>query len=332
MIIATIDTGTTNTRVKIWRKGGVVTSSNVGVGVRDTSITGSTDKLKQGVGEAVKRALDKAQLAHEDIGLYLASGMITSNVGLHEVPHVQAPAGVAELADHMVSATIEGVVDQPIWFVPGVKNELADITLRNIEAMDIMRGEEVETFGLLDHLSQTGSVLLILPGSHTKFIRVDQHGRISGCVTTMAGELLSVLTTDTILASSLGKSFTETIHREMILRGSECSRQQGLTRACFAVRLLDLFSDSSLDERANFLTGVIVATDLLAVKSGSTLGDCSELTVIIGGSNALAGVFEVLVSEDDYFRGDIIMVDGKAMMDTSGSGAIMAARARGLCS
>lgn len=331
MYIATIDTGTTNTRVKIWREGEVVTSANVGVGVRDTSITGSKDKLKQGVSEAVKLALDKAQLTHEAIGLYLASGMITSNVGLHEVAHVQAPAGIADLANHMVSATIKGVVDQPIWFVPGVKNDLKDITVGNIEAMDIMRGEEVEAFGLLDHLGQTGSALLILPGSHTKFIRVDQSGRISGCITTLAGELLSVLTKDTILASSLGKSFTETIHREMILRGSESTHQQGLTRACFTVRLLDLFSDSSPNERANFLTGAIVATDLLAVKSDSTLGDCRELTVIIGGSNVMAGVFEVLVSEDDYFCGDIITLDGKAMMDTSGSGALMAARARGLC-
>ena len=77
--------------------------------------------------------------------------------------------------------------------------------------------------------------------------------------------------------------------------------------------------------------GAIVANDLLAIKSGSTMGDCRELAVIIGGSNTMAGVFEVLVRQDDYFRGDLVIVDNEVMKDTSGFGAILVARARGLC-
>ena len=243
-----------------------------------------------------------------------------------------APAGVAELAEQMVSATIQGVVDQPIWFIPGVKNNIREITVENCEAMDIMRGEEVETIGILDHLNLSGPALLVLPGSHTKFVRVDQNSRISGCVTTLAGELLSVLTTDTILSSSLEKSFARTPDPEMALRGAEYARKFGLTRTCFTVRILDQFTDSSLNGKANFLAGAIVSTDLSAVKSSSAMGDCRELPVIIGGSNIMAAIFETLLHQDDYFHGDLITVDSDIMKDKAGYGAILAARSRGLCS
>ncbi len=331
MYIATIDTGTTNTRVKLWQEGKVLTSSHVGVGVRDTGITDSKDKLKKGVKDAIDLALNKANLTHHDIELYLASGMITSNVGLFEVPHVFAPAGVAELAEQMVSATIKEVLDQPIWFVPGVKNNIQEITVENCEAMDIMRGEEVETIGLLDHLNISGPALLVLPGSHSKFVRVDRSSRITGSMTTLAGELLSVLTTDTILASSLEKSFAKNLDPEMALRGAEYARKYGLTRTCFTVRLLDQFTDSSLNGKANFLAGAIVSTDLLVVKNSSAMGDCRELPVIMGGSNIMSGIFETLIHQDDYFNGDLITVDSDIMKDKAGYGAILVARSRGLC-
>lgn len=331
MYIATIDTGTTNTRVKLWQEGKVLASSHVGVGVRDTGITGSKDKLKNGVREAIDLALKEANSTHHDIELYLASGMITSNVGLFEVPHVFAPSGVAELAEQMVSATIQEVVNQPIWFIPGVKNNLQEITVENCEAMDIMRGEEVETFGILDHLKLSGPSLLVLPGSHSKFVRVDRNSRISGCVTTLAGELLSVLTRDTILASSLEKSFAQALDSEMVIQGADYARKFGLTRTCFTIRILDQFTDSSLNGKANFLAGAIATTDLLAVKNSSAMGDCRELPVIIGGSNIMAGIFETLLHQDDYFHGDLITVDSNVMKEKAGFGAIMIARSRGLC-
>ena len=237
MYIATIDTGTTNTRVKIWQEGRLLASSHVGVGVRDTSITGSRDKLMQGVRAAVEQAHANAQLNFGKVELYLASGMITSNVGLYEVPHASAPAGISELAERMVSATIPTVIDQPIWFVPGVKNDVPEVKVENCEAMDIMRGEEVEAIGLLSKLNRKGPALFVLPGSHSKFVRIDQKGRISGCVTTMAGELLSVLTTETILANSLNKSFVQKVDPKMAQHGAKQAQQFGLTKTCFSVRM-----------------------------------------------------------------------------------------------
>jgi len=331
MYIVTIDTGTTNTRTKLWQSGKMLCNAHVGVGVRDTSISGSTKKLKQAVSTAIDQVLNEYELSHQDIGLFLASGMITSNVGLLEIPHATAPAGIAELSKHMASKVIPEIIDRPIWFVPGIKNNVHEITVENCEAMDIMRGEEVETLGLLHHLNLKGSALFILPGSHSKFVRVDQNSCITGCVTTLAGELLSVLTTETILAQSLEKSFAQNVEPGMVLKGAEYALRFGLSRTCFSVRILDQFTDSSVNAKANYLAGAIAATDLLAIKKSSALGDCSELPVIIGGSNTMAEIIEVLVHDDDYFCGDLITVDSKDMKNMSGLGSISVAKERGLC-
>ncbi len=93
MHILTIDTGTTNTRVTVWRDQQALCQAARQVGVRDTAISGSPVALQNGVRQTIAAALDDARLEMAQIDLVLGSGMITSNVGLHEVPHVLAPAG-----------------------------------------------------------------------------------------------------------------------------------------------------------------------------------------------------------------------------------------------
>ena len=330
MYIATIDTGTSNTRAKIWNKGKVVSKSFIGVGVRDTAITGSKAKLYQGVREAIKAALDKIGMEASKVDLFLASGMITSNVGLYEVPHVCAPAGVEELAKGMVSAQIDEVIDKPIWFVPGIKNRIKDININNCEEMDIMRGEETETLGIIESLKIEGPAVLILPGSHSKFISLNKSRKITGCVTTLAGELLSVITHNTILANALNNSFAEKINEELIIAGADYSRKVGLGRACFLVRIMDQFTGYTFDDKANFLLGAVLENDLYAVKNSSALKVDPKHPVIIGGSEILKRAFEILIKNDDYFRGKLHVIDDKSMQDMAGFGSIAAAKARGL--
>ena len=330
MHILTIDTGTTNTRTKLWSEGEVVAFSSIEVGVRDTSITGSKEKLQAGVKQAIVETLSNAKCDADQVDLFLAAGMITSNVGLIEVPHVVAPAGVMDLAEGMASANIPEVLDWPIWFVPGIKNDVPTVTPENCEAMDIMRGEEVETFGILEHVGTKGPALLILPGSHTKFVHVDEKGQVTACVTTIAGELLSVITNGTILASALNHSFATTVDEKMVLLGAAEVQAVGLNRTCFSVRILDQFTDLSYEEKASYLAGAVVGTDLMAIKGSHAVGDCRDIPVIVGGTNSLATVFSTLIGKEDHFRGGVNAIDDTVMKDISGSGAIMIAQARGL--
>lgn len=330
MYIATIDTGTSNSRVKIWKEGKVVSKSFVGVGVRDTAITGSKAKLYQGVKEAIKTALEKISIDSSEVYLFLASGMITSNVGLYEVPHVFAPAGVEELAKGMVSALVPEVIDKPIWFVPGVKNQLKDININNCEEMDIMRGEETETFGILENMKIGGPAVIVLPGSHSKFISINESGQITGCLTTLAGELLSVITNNTILANALKNSFVEVINEELIIAGADYAKKVGLNRTLFTTRILDQFTSYSVNDKANFLLGAVLETDLFAIKNSSAIGVSPDQALIIGGGKVLKRAFEILIKRDDHFTGKVHIVDDELMEDMAGLGCIAAAKVRGL--
>ena len=228
MNILTIDTGTTNTRVTVWRDDVALCQAARQVGVRDTAITGNRTTLQRGVQDTIDAALQKAGFGMGQVDLVLASGMITSNVGLHEVPHLMAPAGLRDLAAGMVQASIPEVCAQPIWFVPGVRNPVDNLGLHNIESMDMMRGEEVETMGLVSRLGITEPAVIVLPGSHSKFVHLDANQRITGCVTTLAGELLHVITHNTILADALDSDFATEVDPEMLLSGARSASSIGL--------------------------------------------------------------------------------------------------------
>lgn len=330
MYCVTVDTGTTNTRVKVWLDDRVVAGAFAAVGVRDTAVTGSRSKLQQGVREALAAACSGAGITADEVGAIVASGMITSNVGLHEVPHLAAPVGIEELAAGMVDAVVPEVSDKPIWFIPGVKNNIGTVDIDNCEKMDIMRGEEVEVFGLVRKLAVREPAVFILPGSHTKFIIMDDRQRITGCLTTLAGELLSVITNNTILANALHNSFVGRVDEQMVLKGAECARQVGLSRACFTVRIIDQFTDCVVEEKANFLLGAIVETDLMALRCSRTFSVRPEMPVFIMGKRELREAFHVVLRQDHFFQGMLQPVDDEVLDDIAGFGALTVARERGI--
>ncbi|QWT19925.1 2-dehydro-3-deoxygalactonokinase [Bacillus sp. NP157] len=330
MNILTIDTGTTNTRVTAWQDGKVVGQAAAQVGVRDTAITGNTKKLEDGVRETIAEALAEARLAKGDIGRVLASGMITSNVGLCEIPHVTATAGIDDLARAMREARLDNVWHEPIWFVPGVRNAVEHIGLHNCEAMDMMRGEETEAFALVERLNLHEPTVIVLPGSHSKFVSIDAQQRIEGCVTTLAGELLHVISHDTILAGSLKDGFAKRIDPEMLLAGAASSRRIGLGRACFSVRILDQFAVYDANARANFLLGAVLGSDLLTLKNSSAIRMSPGTRFVISGKPILREAIARLVEGDDFFSGTVTVLGDDEQSDLAGHGAIAIARRRGL--
>lgn len=329
MYAITIDTGTTNTRVNVWKDSEVIAEAFNPVGVRDTAITGSKQKLMDGVKEAINNALALANIQNTEAVTVLASGMITSNVGLYEVPHLLAPAGVEEFARGMVKAEIPEVIDQPIWFVPGVKNSSVKVGIDDCEAMDIIRGEETEVIGLTEKLQLRGPAILILPGSHSKFISIDKDNRITGCVTTIAGELLDIITQNTILANALHNSFATEINGPVLLKGAHYAEKVGLGRTCFTIRILDLFGDFTLNDKANFLLGAVLGADILAIKNSSALHVTPDIPVVIFGKKILKEALATLIKNDRYFTGEVRMVtdEYKAI---AGYGALTIAKARGI--
>ncbi len=127
MIVA-IDCGTTNSRVYgVDGKGTVLGRGSRKVGVRDTSITGSRAVLQAGLREAFDEALSNADIGLGKVRCILSNGMITSEIGLKELPHLEAPVSIESLAQHIEEVGDLGVFPPgiPVYFIRGIKNRIA---------------------------------------------------------------------------------------------------------------------------------------------------------------------------------------------------------------
>jgi 2-dehydro-3-deoxygalactonokinase len=330
LLAITIDTGTTNTRATAWLNGQVIAKASAEVGVRDTAITGNCRKLRAAVKQTMMEAAAAAGAELSAVGVIVASGMITSDMGLLQVPHIVAPAGIGELAAGMLQSSIPEIALQPIWFVPGIKNSAALADIADYEAMDIMRGEEAEAFGLIDNLKLQGPAIFVFPGSHSKFMTIDKSNRITACLTTLAGELLDNISRHTILASAVGNAFVHELDTAMLLEGARCSALIGLSRACFSVRILEQFSKTTAEQRANFLLGAVLAQDVFALKRSSAIRLNPDVPIFITGKKVMKQAFSALFQSDRFFNAAVTAVDDKLSADLAGRGAIAIARRRGL--
>ncbi|MGC8642436.1 MAG: 2-dehydro-3-deoxygalactonokinase, partial [Isosphaeraceae bacterium] len=201
------------------------------------------------------------------LDLIVASGMLTSEVGLLTVPHLDAPAGLDELARAVVVRTVPEIGAQPIHFVPGLRTPPEDGPDGWMRA-DVMRGEECETLGawfaLVDrgHVPTDRGLAFLWPGSHTKLVEVDQQGKIARSQTSLAGEFVQAIARHTLIAASLPAALPDRLDQGAAEAGARADREQGLERAAFLVRLAALGNTMSPEERAAFWIGAVVADDV----------------------------------------------------------------------
>lgn len=303
--IIAIDGGTTNTRASLWEDPGIcVDIVKSETGVRITSIEGSNASLKAAVKSLLEQLLKNNGIGYSQVEGIYACGMITSREGLAELPHLTAPAGIDDFAQGLARVELPEICPLPICFVRGLKNrDGSSLTLPEIEQMDVMRGEETETLALLDLFGNESGTLFALPGSHTKFVSVDAQGKILGCLSSLAGELLSAVTLNTILAGAVGKQFAGAdYNREMLLAGYRTARDTSFARAAFSTRMLQMFLPGSEQDRASFLLGAVLQGDVAAVKASRALGVTPDMEVVIAGKEPLASALKLLFEEDGYFR------------------------------
>src|SRR5262245_20772079 len=148
--------------------------------------------------------------------------MITSPLGLAEVPHVPTPAGLNDLAAATRRYSFSEITDLPILLIPGARSGPRQCGQENVGTTDVMRGEETLLIGL--HalgLIAPRSTLLNL-GSHWKVIEFDARARIASSVTSMTGELIHTAQTQTILAGSVPQRSEEHTSELQSLRHLVC--------------------------------------------------------------------------------------------------------------
>lgn len=287
-----IDAGTTNTRGWLTEGERILARARAAVGVGDTARDGSPAKLHSALHDLIAELRGSSN--HHPAAV-IAAGMVTSSLGLAEVPHLEAPAGLEEIARSVQSHSFPGITDLPVLLVPGVRTGPKPCDLETVSSADLMRGEETLCLGLVESgvLHPPGVVLNL--GSHWKIIRIDSTGRIAGSLTSLAGELIHAAQTRTILASALPDRRPDAIDSDWLDAGMREERQSGLSRALFCVRLLEQSGQGSPDQRLSFLIGAFIASELDAFSERRVI--TSDTPVIITGGMALSDAWVAVLAE-----------------------------------
>ena len=212
----------------------------------------------------------------------LACGMIGSRQGWVEAPYVECPASLTALADRIVRAPQDALM-----IVPGVA------TRDSHRVPDVMRGEETQ---LLGAVGSGERVLAVLPGTHSKWARVE-HGRVVDFTTFMTGELFSVLLEHSMLGRLAGHEpgkFARDAFSHGVARGLD---EGELAHDIFGARTLSLMGELRSDEVADWLSGLLIGREIRGARAWAERAGIDASTARIIGSDALVARYELALAD-----------------------------------
>lgn len=340
MYFAVIDCGTTNSRVFVVNEtGNIFGRATKKVGVRDTAISGNKEVLKGGLKETLDEAISSAKLTLKDLQFIISSGMITSEIGLLEIPHLWAPVHIDTLANHLVKVHDLTIfpVDIPVYFIPGIKNRYdpQSITLEEVGFLDFMRGEEVQVAGLLSTYDVKLPVTILVLSSHTKFIPVDQENKILGSLTTLSGQVFEAIVKETSIGKSIRREDNfddeDYLDFKIIDMAYQWVRRSGFLRTLLMPRFLDTLVETKWYERKLFVEGAIASEDIRVTRLFASLHFSLDTHFILLGIKKRCLIYEYLLKEKIGIKKDIwVLTETQDVDRLSIQGSIHLAKKAGL--
>ncbi|MFW5889623.1 MAG: hypothetical protein ACOCUD_04525, partial [Bacillota bacterium] len=82
----------------------------------------------------------------------------------------------------------------------------------------------------------------------------------------------------------------------------KAARKNRLSRTLFSVRILGQFTNTTQNQRANYLMGAILYEDIKAILNSGVIPIFWNMNVIIVGKKILSDSFEILLKYEDYFN------------------------------
>lgn len=212
----------------------------------------------------------------------LACGMIGSRQGWVEAPYVECPASLTALADCVVRAPQDALM-----IVPGIA------TRDGHGIPDVMRGEETQ---LLGAVAGDERVLAVLPGTHSKWARVE-YGRVVDFTTFMTGELFGVLIEHSMLGRLAGiepGKFARDAFSLGVARGLD---EGELAHDIFGARTLSLTGELPLEDVADWLSGLLIGREIRGARAWAERAGIEPSTARIIGSDALVARYELALAD-----------------------------------
>jgi len=152
----------------------------------------------------------------------IVSGMISSTIGMIDLPYKQAPVAI-DGSDLETTTLAIGGSDNELIIVSGITT-----------GDDIMRGEETKIVGCASYLGDNKEQLIIFIGTHPKHVTI-QNKKVAGIKTYMTGEFFNLLTTQSILTSSIkqGGNFYQPENQHSFKKGRRRQSERQFITANF---------------------------------------------------------------------------------------------------
>ncbi len=284
MYLVYYDSGTTNTRAYLIKDGQIVNRKEKKTGARDAALAGDNTILIETLFQMYQMLIAEEQIGEGDIERILLSGMISCPTGMVEVEHLPAPVDKERLRKAIVPYEEKRFFKRMVEIIPGIKTLGYGETVKPEDArlVNIMRGEEIEIFGILRNHPELaeGKTILVLPGSHTQVAFIHD-GCIEGMSSNVTGELFQAIVKETILGASVAGDEVWEMDRDMICLGYQNVHTYGFNRAIYILRVLDLFTEADVNKRRSYFEGVLNAGVMDAIKEAR--GEESGILAVTGG-------------------------------------------------
>jgi 2-dehydro-3-deoxygalactonokinase len=195
--------------------------------------------------------------------IYMA-GMVGSMKGWVNVDYAQAPTSPNDLIQKSHRFTLPWGPQATI--IPGVCYNYDN------DKFDVMRGEEVQVFGLSAMIDST-DFCTVLPGTHSKHINI-VNGQISSFSSHLTGEMYDVLSKHSLLGKDLPKSCND---EAAFLKGVADGQDGEFTNRIFLAWTNRLFGKLQTEQIPDYLSGLLIGFELRRLSS--------KHIYIVGGSS-----------------------------------------------
>ncbi|MEJ5067775.1 2-dehydro-3-deoxygalactonokinase [Enterobacter sp. MYb186] len=316
-----IDSGSSATRIYLLKFSDtrVIDKVIITEGVNSTLTSGSRDILRQSMANGVKQLLARNGLAENDIAFIIASGMITSNLGLHEVPHRIAPASIAELAQHTVKFAENELLalSIPVILIPGIKNDTTP-SWANLRGIDLMRGEETQAAGILLGYQPRLPCTLIELGSTTKLISINEQGQIAGSITSLSGQIYAAIVKQTFVSSSVTTSAeepAEEIDRDIIDAACRSVADSGFLRTVLMTRFLQFSFPTTASQRKLFLESAMAGDDVKLFADAQQQGFNFDGDVFLIGNARRCEIYQHVIQQQLNIDNPLRIISDEEQID-----------------
>ncbi len=203
--------------------------------------------------------------------LIVSAGMVTANIGLHELDYAKMPFGHNGSTLNFKKMKLKNEIE--ILLISGVRDDKG-----------MMRGEETQALGLIDYIENVSSeAILLLPGTHSKHL-IYKNNEFTELKSYMTGELFEIISQKSILTNSIIKK--EEIINDAFVKGLKLGIKGAFTSSLFSIRASDLLGNSTKEDNYYFLSGLIIGDELSYLKD-------EQRTVFLASPNPLLNLYKI---------------------------------------